>query len=149
MYDLPKSFQDAITVTRELGKQYLWIDAFCIIQEDKEDWKEESKKMEVVFSMAYCTIAASSAKDSNAGFLKPQRQRHYVKMATASSDTPLYVCEAIDDFHGDVEESGLSQRAWVLQERVLSRRTIYFTATQIYWECGIGVQCETLTMMYK
>jgi hypothetical protein len=27
--DLPKSFQDAITVTRKLGLRYLWIDALC------------------------------------------------------------------------------------------------------------------------
>lgn len=27
--DLPKSFQDAITLTRKLGLQYLWIDALC------------------------------------------------------------------------------------------------------------------------
>jgi hypothetical protein len=147
--DLPKSFKDAITVTRGLGKRYLWIDAFCIIQEDEDDWKKESKKMETVFSMAYCTVAASSARDSNAGFLNPRPERRYVKMPKNFSDTSLYICEAIDDFHGDVEQSELSQRAWVLQERALSRRTIYFTATQAYWECGIGVQCETLTTMYK
>ena len=27
--DLPKSFQDAITLTRRMGLRYLWIDALC------------------------------------------------------------------------------------------------------------------------
>lgn len=31
---LPKTFQDAVTVTRMLGVRYLWIDSICIIQDD-------------------------------------------------------------------------------------------------------------------
>ncbi|KAG9230729.1 hypothetical protein BJ875DRAFT_355123, partial [Amylocarpus encephaloides] len=30
--DLPIIFRDAITVTRELGIQFLWIDSICIVQ---------------------------------------------------------------------------------------------------------------------
>ena len=59
------------------------------------------------------------------------------------------VCEAIDDFYRDVDQGELNQRGWVLQERALSRRTIYFTETQSYWECGGGVRCETMTKMKK
>jgi hypothetical protein len=149
--ELPKTFQDAIRVTRQLDKRYLWIDSLCIIQDDANDWESESKIMETVFNMAYCTLAASSAKDSTEGFLGPRSDgqgRQYVKIPN-SSDSPLYVCEAIDDFHHDVEEGILNQRGWVLQERALSRRTIHFTATQTYWECGLGVRCETLTLMKK
>ena len=29
--DLPATFQDAVTVTRRLGYQYLWIGSLCII----------------------------------------------------------------------------------------------------------------------
>ena len=65
---LPKTFQDIVTVTRGLGERFLWIDSLCIIQEDEDDWKIESK-METVFSSVYCTIAAGSAKDSTEGFL--------------------------------------------------------------------------------
>lgn len=32
--ELPKTFQDAVLVTRALGVQYLWIDTLCIIQDD-------------------------------------------------------------------------------------------------------------------
>jgi hypothetical protein len=48
-----------------------------------------------------------------------------------------------------VELGDLNKRGWVFQERALSRRTMYFTKTQVYWECGKGVQCETLTKMSK
>jgi hypothetical protein len=148
MNKLPQTFKDAVTVTRELGKRYLWIDSLCIIQDDLNDWAVESKRMEAVFTNAYCTIAASSAENSTAGFLKERQLPRYVEVPN-SAHGRIYICEAIDDFHRDVEEGVLSQRAWVLQERALSRRTIHFTASQLYYECGDGVRCETLTHMRK
>ncbi|RYC78669.1 hypothetical protein BFJ63_vAg18458 [Fusarium oxysporum f. sp. narcissi] len=69
--ELPKTFQDAVRVTRLLRKQYLWIDALCIIQGPDGDWDSEARTMEDVFACAYCTIAASSARGWGDGFLKP------------------------------------------------------------------------------
>jgi Heterokaryon incompatibility protein (HET) len=146
---LPKTFQDAVHVTRGLGLQRLWIDSLCIVQDDEDDWETESKFMERVFSSAYCTIAASCASGSSDGFLKSRPARRCVIMQASSGNAPYYVCEVIDDFHRDVDQSELNQRGWVLQERALSRRTIYFTETQSYWECGGGVRCETMTKMKK
>lgn len=146
--ELPRNFQDAIRVTRALGIRFLWIDSLCIKQGDQEDWTAESARMEDVFSNAYCTIAASSATSSLTGFLGPRRARDAIKIRTVSG-APLYLADAIDDFHEDIENSILSSRGWVLQERALSRRTIYFTSSQVYWECGKGVVCETLAQLRK
>jgi hypothetical protein len=70
--DLPKTFQDAVQVTRKLGKHFLWIDSHYIIQEEegKIDWERESKLMGQVFSSASCTIAATSATGWKEGFLE-------------------------------------------------------------------------------
>lgn len=142
---LPSTFRDAIRVTRELKKRYLWIDSLCIIQGDPNDWQVEAKKMASVFRNAYCTIAASSARDSKQGFLKRPREPAECVRVPSSSYGDVIISTFVDDFESDVEESLLSSRAWVLQERVLSRRTIHFTSRQTYWECGGGVRCETLT----
>lgn len=128
---LPYTFQDAVTTTRALGVQYLWIDCLCIIQDDSYDWHIESQRMEHIFSSAYCTIAATCATSVTDGFLKPRAQRRYATLRT-SDGQPLYMCEAIDDFRRDVEEGHLNQRGWVLQERVLSTRTLYFGERQVY-----------------
>ena len=201
---LPKSFRDAIRVTRELGQRYIWIDSLCIIQDNPEDWRREASTMEMVYSMAYFTIAVTSAHNSTGGFLKPRQQRRFVKIEkppppppppprrwdlngpgltynliyerqllrpeykayTNTGDGawreldadmappevqqfPLYICEHIDNFTEDVEQSILNSRGWVFQERALSRRILHFSSTQTYWECGVGVHCETLTLMYK
>jgi len=126
--------------------QYLWIDSLCIIQDDGDDWERESKLMEQVYSSAYVTIAASCASGTDDGFLKTRPKRECVIMMDPGG-TPYYFCDAIDDFSADVEHGELNSRGWVLQERALSRRTIYFTEKQSYWECGRGVRCETLTKM--
>lgn len=145
--DLPTTFQHAVTVTRELQLRYLWIDSICIIQGPEGDFNEEAKRMEDIFSQAYCVLAASSAFGQSDGFIKPRKPRKCLPFQQDGQN--IYVCEFIDDFNQHVLNSPLSQRGWVLQERVLARRTIYFTDTQTYWECGGGVRCETMMKMQK
>jgi hypothetical protein len=140
--ELPRTFQDAVRVTRRLQKQYLWIDALCIIQGDGGDWESEARTMENIFSSAYCTIAASSARGWGDGFLKPSLDSLDVGIKGISSP-PGCSC----DFEKDVDEGALMKRAWVLQERVLSRRIIHFATTHTYYECGEGVRCEQLTRL--
>lgn len=105
--------------------------------------------MEQVFSSATCTIAATSAGSSAEGFLFPEREkRPFVALNTKSNGT-AFVCKSIDNFHADVEEAVLNKRGWVLQERALSRRTLHFTSSQVYWECGHGIHCESLVKLVK
>lgn len=42
---LPQTILDAITVTRELGIPYLWVDAICIVQDDENDVATELARM--------------------------------------------------------------------------------------------------------
>jgi hypothetical protein len=147
---LPETFQDAVKVTRELGILYLWIDSLCIIQygDNGKDWKSESGRMESVFSEAYCIIAATSAANSNTGFLKRDISPKYVYVQDASGKQ-FYISTDIDDFDYHVGKAPLNTRAWVMQEGVLARRTIHFSANQTYWECGKGVYCENLTQLIR
>ena len=109
--------------------------------------------MEQYFGSAYCTLAATSAinPDVNEGFLKRPSCTESVNGLGASTN-PCHVSGDFDDFYRDVEESDLNKRGWVLQERALSRRTIHFTSTQAYWECGSGggvFRCETMVRLRK
>ena len=70
--DLPKLFQDAVIVTRSLGIRYLWIDALCIIQDDKDDWDRESSRMASIYRNCKVRIAATAAKDPTKNFFPPK-----------------------------------------------------------------------------
>ncbi|RDW57838.1 hypothetical protein BP5796_12639 [Coleophoma crateriformis] len=137
--ELPCTFRDAVITTRALGKQYLWIDSLCILQDDQADKTREIPLMEYVYSSAYCVIAASRAQDQHTGFLLRRKNRSFIRFPNG-----VYACEPIDNFRSDVLDGSLSQRAWVLQERALARRTVFFTEVQTYFECGEGIRCETL-----
>ncbi|KAH6661571.1 heterokaryon incompatibility protein-domain-containing protein [Halenospora varia] len=126
---LPRTFQDAIKVARELRILYLWIDSLCILQDDKEDWRFESARMEDVFTSAYCTVAATSAVDTNAGFLEQNISSENVYVQDNSSRR-AYVCTDMADFDNKVEKAQLNTQAWVMQERLLSCQTIHFGANQ-------------------
>ncbi|KAH8719330.1 hypothetical protein GQ44DRAFT_659386, partial [Phaeosphaeriaceae sp. PMI808] len=135
---LPLTFQDAIKVTRALRRRYLWIDSICIIQGDDGDFSDESKRMEDVYSGAYCVLAASRATDQRSGFLLPRpKKRKCVALGPKpGAESVIYVCERIENFKDHVLDGALSQRGWILQEHALARRTIFFTEHQTYWECG-------------
>ncbi|XXH02380.1 hypothetical protein Hte_008755 [Hypoxylon texense] len=106
---LPLLFRDAISIVRGLGLRYIWIDSLCIIQDDELDWETEAGRMEQVFSGAYFTIAASSAKSSNESFLSPRQPRPCVQLSTQNAGR-LYVCLNIDNFQKDVELGELNRR---------------------------------------
>jgi len=149
---LPKRFQEAILIARGLGLQYIWIDSLCIVQDDCEDTEREISNMESVFSNAYVTISATCAVGRHVGFLRRETPRtcHPVYIPFKSDkQCRVYLCEPIDDFRQHVEESELSRRGWIFQERALSRRILHFTSTQLYWECGSDVRSEALTKFNK
>ena len=70
---LPKTFQDAITVTRVLGFRYIWTGALCILQDSFFDWKAKSTKMGHICAYATVVISADVAEESGEGFLSTCR----------------------------------------------------------------------------
>ncbi|KAM5385426.1 hypothetical protein ACJZ2D_001067 [Fusarium nematophilum] len=144
--DLTATFHHAINVARHLSITYLWIDALCIVQDELNVFQQDVLNLESVYSNAYCVIAASSSQAARDGFLTPRRRRVAVPVRTRSGDV-ISVCEHIDDFKKDVDDAPLGTRAWAFQERILARRTIFFTSTQVYWQCGEGIRTETLACL--
>jgi hypothetical protein len=77
---LPKTFQDAIIVTRSLGIQYLWIDSLCIIQDSEEDWRLQARDMGDIYRYSWCNIAATAARDGRDGLFRySKRNPAYLK----------------------------------------------------------------------
>lgn len=128
--DLPKTFQDTITVTRTLGFQYLWIDSLCIVQDDTEDWEREAAKMADIYESAELTIAATWARNGDAGCF-----RDCFPPFSATIDTMQISMRPEYDEFATLHKAPLNTRAWTLQERLLSLRTLSFAADQMHWAC--------------
>ncbi|KAK5652331.1 hypothetical protein OQA88_10523, partial [Cercophora sp. LCS_1] len=74
---LPQTFLDAVLVTRSLGIGYLWIDSLCIVQDDMDDWEQESGRMASVYQNAVITLAATHSSDSTGGLFTPFNHKPY------------------------------------------------------------------------
>ena len=133
---LPQTVQDAITMTRNLGFRFLWIDAYCILQDSASDKAKEIAMMDQVYSSSFTTLVASGSERSIDGFPIPQQEPRPLRLIMRFpnrqkgtlhlSKTPdLRLTEPID------------MRAWTLQERVLSRRIVSFRANgpALEWQC--------------
>ncbi|KAE9966282.1 hypothetical protein BLS_007115 [Venturia inaequalis] len=140
---------DAVRITRELKLRFLWIDALCIVQDDRLDWQRESAKMGAIYSMSYLTIAVDSGIDCNSGaFNKLSTTQElafenspFVLTSTTSDGkkSKLYLWDpsrgARRPTPPEIDGSPLAERGWVCQERILSPRILHYTKSQLFWEC--------------
>ncbi|KAI6756060.1 hypothetical protein HG530_011796 [Fusarium avenaceum] len=144
---LPKTFQDAIRVSLELGISIIWIDSLCILQDSREDWDEQAALMADVYRNAVVVIAANSGSGAHEGFLNPREGLADECIVLPDPGAPeLYARTAIhhyneNDTDYDFEET-LSERGWTYQERLLARRYLSFNKKELHWECESGWNCE-------
>lgn len=144
---LSKTFQDAILITQRLGIQFLWIDSICIVQsgDDGKDWEREALQMGQYYQCSILTIAVTTTAFEN-GFLSPRRQNTFTSLArlpygdkNGVQNGHLYIYKRrinVDEqYSSEVWNSELLRRGWVFQEWLLSRRVVYFTPSQIFFEC--------------
>ncbi|KAK3399065.1 hypothetical protein B0T20DRAFT_452635 [Sordaria brevicollis] len=71
--ELPETVKDAVHITLVLGLRHLWVDAFCIIQNDIHEKHEEIQKMGHIYGNAEVTISASRASTCHDGFLQSRQ----------------------------------------------------------------------------
>lgn len=140
---LRKSFQDAIAMARRLRVQYLWIDSLCILQDSLKDWQQEASIMDMVYSNGLCNLAACNGIDNNSGFFRPRNPATGGPISVSWNWSNLNIGSNVfyNWFFTTVEHTPLNSRGWVLQERLLSPRTMHFS-TFPFWECRATVTCE-------
>jgi len=64
---LPNTIEDAISVTQQLGFRYLWIDRYCINQQDKTHATQQIEQMGSIYRNSEITIIAACGKDPSHG----------------------------------------------------------------------------------
>ena len=146
---LSKTFQDAIEITRKLnvrgkGIRYLWIDSLCILQDDPSDFEREGTVMHKTYSMATCTIAASSSSSGQGGCIIPRDQTSppQLEPCRLTINKEVIIIHPWSEEWSNLHRGPLSTRGWCFQERELSRRTLHFTTNRIFWECRTGIASE-------
>jgi hypothetical protein len=136
---LPKTIVDALIVTQRLGLTHLWVDALCIIQNSHEDKALNIGLMDQIYQHSEVTIIAGTANAATEGFLKHSMAPTYFVNPFAIS-IPLsngQLCSFSLGYSRYYEPSKdpINQRAWTLQERVLSTCMLIYSYNGIKWAC--------------
>lgn len=134
---LSKVVEDGMNVCKELGIHFLWVDALCLAQQPRlnEDKAKQIAQMDRIYNSAVLTICAASSKNAAAGVIGLEHRRVQQpvfrfnnKLWTVSQCSPAKL----------IEHGVWNSRAWTYQERLLSRRTLFITEQQAFWNC----QCD-------
>ncbi|KAH6884837.1 heterokaryon incompatibility protein-domain-containing protein, partial [Thelonectria olida] len=166
---LPATFRDAVITAYRLGHEFIWIDSLCIVQDGQHEWQSECPRMSSIYQSAVLTIAAPAAEDSTAGFLhsretltdskyspcpiqyrteggKPQGTLTiwYPRCHPEPAPPERHLKRNPRDVLAEQPSSVLDNRGWVMQERILSRRTLYFGSFQMHFECHGALYYESL-----
>lgn len=139
----PKVIDDAIIITQRLGFRFLWVDRYCIPQDDKNERDRQLKNMGHIYSRSVLTIIAAAGQGPDFGLpgvsSTPRRQQPSIRWG----DDELVYCETKGIKH-QVQASIWNTRGWTYQEGLLARRRLVFTETQVYFQCQAMHQVETV-----
>lgn len=138
---LPRTIEDAMSVTKKLGLRYIWIDRYCINQEDDDEKQVQIRQMDLIYQEAHVTIIAAAGTDPHFG----------LPGVGATSRTPQptawikgrRLVSSLADPRPLINASKWMKRAWTYQENFFSTRRIVFTEQQVFYECRSGMGFES------
>lgn len=139
--------RDAITAAFRLDLRFIWIDCYCILQDDEKDWEREAACMASIYEHAFLTISATSSENGRGMFSVAPPDSLGVQITEINGEVVFarkrlnHPCETTI-FDRDALSGASLIRGWVFQERLLSNRFIHFTKDEIFWECRESTWCE-------
>lgn len=147
---LPKALRDALSITEALGKEYIWIDRLCIIQDSRDDKDRELKKMSQYYRNAYLTLTAST-KSAAEGFMEdiigcplhPDFPAHRDLLRTPVLCPNKEIGEVYfrQETPHNLAVEPINGRAWTFEERLLSPRYLMF-GNRVLWQCRSAMHCD-------
>jgi hypothetical protein len=142
-FDTPNSrpsrtIADAIKVARLLGCEYLWVDALCIMQDDAESIQANVGSMDQVYAGAWVTIVAVAGDNADSGLPGVSRDLPRTQRQMRVNIHGIVMANMLESDSDAINFSRWNTRGWTYQERLLSRKLLAFTSSQVYFHCDQG-----------
>ncbi|KAI3319322.1 HET-domain-containing protein [Xylariaceae sp. AK1471] len=144
--ELPLVIADTIELLFELGETFLWVDALCIIQDNDGHKATQIAQMDKVYMSAWMTIVpvikSLDADEACVGLPRynPNIKCREQKVASVHGMNLTVPFEAV--FGLVTTNTRWNNRAWTYQECLLSRRILFLTESQAYFQCQRSIFCE-------
>lgn len=142
----PRTILDAVAATVALGYRYLWVDRYCIPQDDLEEKKRQLNMMGQIYASADLTIVAAAGENDQFGL--PGAGTHPIISRPPRKVAVLREClfTSVVDLSTLLSETKWKTRGWTFQEAQLSRRRLYFTNSEVVLHCKRHTYYESLTL---
>jgi hypothetical protein len=129
---MPATVEAAMEVCRKLEQPYLWVDRFCIVQDNHGHKAQQVAAMAAIYSLARLVIIVTDG-NSDSGIAGVSRERLQIegldRIAGLDFITQLPSLE-------EVEVGCIwSTRGWTYQEAILAERKLFLTESQAFFEC--------------
>ncbi|KAH7370431.1 heterokaryon incompatibility protein-domain-containing protein, partial [Rhexocercosporidium sp. MPI-PUGE-AT-0058] len=149
----PLTFRHVIEVARSLGIQYLWIDSQCIIQDDLQDWETVAARMGDIYENAYATLFAERASHCGDGLFQTEDDKcamgdwiqEIEHWDPQTNDQYWILASTQHNYYPNSlapEEAFCFNRGWIMQKEIFSGCKIYFSDTELHWQCISMSRCE-------
>lgn len=140
--EIPQTVSDAMFVTLRLGMRYLWVDRYCIDQNNPEEKHDAIRNMDSIYRNAFITIIAAAGSGSDYGLPGVSRPRK----STPPVGIDSHAFMVMQNPSIDMKDSTWNTRGWTYQEMLLSRRRLIFTDYQSYFQCQ---KHQTMEQLHK
>lgn len=138
--EFPALIEDAILVTKAIGKQFLWIDRYCICQDDPEEKHTLIQNMGYIYANSHVTIIAALPPEHGVHrgipgvSHMPRRAQHFQGASHVWAGNRAII-PAPPNVGKEIASSSWSTRGWTYQEALMSPRRLIFTESQAYFQC--------------
>ncbi|KXH25223.1 hypothetical protein CSIM01_04167 [Colletotrichum simmondsii] len=112
-----------------------------------DDNKVQLALMDVIYSRASFTIVSANGEDANARLSGICGIDRIKKQHTAEYSSDLTLLSLVPDFEDGAQQIYWNTRGWTYQERLLSRRLVFFTDNTVYFQCDQMTCSEDFNML--
>jgi hypothetical protein len=136
--EAPQLIQDAMEVTRRLGYKYLWVDRYCIPQDDVAAKHTQIQNMNEIYAKSALTIIASAGTSPCDGLPGVSIERSPRQETVVVRNRRF--TQIMTNIVPEIQSSVWNSRGWTYQEGLLSSRKLAFSNNQWYFQCS-GMWC--------
>jgi Heterokaryon incompatibility protein (HET) len=141
---MERTIEDSMTVVTTLGIQYLWVDRYCIPQDNSAEKHSQIRRMGDIYENSILTIIAAAGDSPDFGLPGvSQRARKQYPLIQLRSLTLATLPPAIEQ---EVLASAWNTRGWTYQEGLLACRRLIFTESQVYFQCA-AMHCQEAVLI--
>ncbi|KAI1775467.1 heterokaryon incompatibility protein-domain-containing protein [Hypoxylon cercidicola] len=137
---VPILYMDAALIAIRTGVRYIWIDSLCIIQDSSDDWRRESYFMFLVYYHGLFNIEATFSENCSHTLFSSRHPNLLVphKVTNPATGSTYLWTESNNELWASkrfIETDSLYKRGWVLQERMLAKRSVIYARRGIFFRC--------------